>query len=443
MHPNSTPTTLLQPFYRHLTRPQRQNFLALVVAVQCARTLVLRQLALFLCLGISSASCYRHLQRVLAWEQEQTWKPLSQFWVRTVLRCFAPGRGRVPLLIDWTMHRDRCRSLWVMLPVGGRAVPLAFWLAANELGGPGSQRAFEDQALTELAAWLPPGRPVVLIGDRGFRGVDRIRFLRQLGWGFLLRVTGDTQAALPTGKKGRGRPRWAALRTQAPAVGGRWQHAHVRFGKTRPERVHLVAIRQPLLTPKRVLTPKGKKTDQLATETTWFLVTDLPLTLDAVQVYAWRMQIEQTFRDYKALFGMEQERTQQPTQRLVALLWALMVGMALDVQSPVLPQGTGDEPALAAAGAHPQVPPWPRWEPAPPVASSPERPQYPSESRTRAGLHQFVVQLFLGQLPFQAELQALYAKSQRLRDRPQVRDRRREQPALRHRITRNPSKIPA
>jgi len=150
MQGDSTPHPRLQPLFRTLTRPQRQNLLALVVAVQLARTLLLRQLALFLLLGITPARCYRRLQRVLSWEQEKTWKPLSRLWVRAVLRCFAPGRGRVPVLGDWTLHRDRCRSLWAMLPVGGRAVPLAFWLAGSELGGPGAQRKFEDRAFQEL-----------------------------------------------------------------------------------------------------------------------------------------------------------------------------------------------------------------------------------------------------------------------------------------------------
>jgi hypothetical protein len=43
MYLGATPTTLLQPFAQHRTRPQRQNFLTLIVAVQCARTLVFRQ----------------------------------------------------------------------------------------------------------------------------------------------------------------------------------------------------------------------------------------------------------------------------------------------------------------------------------------------------------------------------------------------------------------
>ena len=48
MQPQYTPDPLLEPLRRQLTKPQWQNLIALVLAVQLARTLVLRQLSLFL-----------------------------------------------------------------------------------------------------------------------------------------------------------------------------------------------------------------------------------------------------------------------------------------------------------------------------------------------------------------------------------------------------------
>jgi hypothetical protein len=209
---------LLAPLRRHLRKPQWQNLLALVVAIQLARTLVQRQLALYLLFAISSESCYRRLERMLAWDPA-VWAPLQQAWLRAVLAQFAPGSGRLTLLIDWTLHRDRCRSLWVMLPLGGRAVPLAFWLAPLETGGAGSQRALEDQALTDLRAWLPQRRRVLLIGDRGFRGRDRMQFLKRLGFQFILRVTGDTMVQI--------QGEWVRLQDVAPALGQRRQWAGV------------------------------------------------------------------------------------------------------------------------------------------------------------------------------------------------------------------------
>jgi hypothetical protein len=239
MQAQYTPDPLLEPLRRHLRRPQWQNLLALVLAVQFARTLIQRQLALFLLCSVFSPSCYRRLSRLLAWgalpeeapanaarptPRGPDFRQLQRLWVRAVVACFAPGRGTLILLLDWTLHRDRCRSLWVMLPVGGRAVPLAFWLAGTKVGGKGAQRQLEDEALTELAGWLGKRRRVVLVGDRGFRGADRMRFLKQLGWHFVLRVTGDTMVRLP------GQAEWVTLSQVPLPLGSRWQEAGVEYG---------------------------------------------------------------------------------------------------------------------------------------------------------------------------------------------------------------------
>ena len=365
-----TADPLLAPLRRYLTKSQWQNLVVLVVALQLARTLILRQAAVYMVCVISTASCYRRLERLLSTDAA-VFLPLQRAWVRLVLRLFAPGRGRVPLLMDWTWHRDRCRSLWVMLPVGGRAVPLAFFLAPVELGGKGAQRAFEDRALTQLRGWLPRRRRCILIGDRGFGSRDRLAFLHGLGFAVILRINGDTQIQLAG--------QWQALATLRPPVGGRRQWSQVPLGKLNAQRrvtVNVVAVRQPLLAPKRVLTNKGKPTGKTTDETTWFLMTDLPLSVDVVALYQLRMQIEESFRDFKALLGMERERTERPEERLRVLLWGLMIGTALD---------------LHLAGAGPAASGTPRRQgpadAAPPVGV----PGYRSESATREGLHQLVV----------------------------------------------------
>jgi hypothetical protein len=407
-----TTDPLLVPLRRHLTKPQWQNLVVLVVALQLARTLILRQAALYMVCVISTASCYRRLERLLS-TNATAFAPLQRAWVRLVLRLFAPGRGRVPLLLDWTWHRDRCRSLWVMLPVGGRAVPLAFFLAPVALGGKGAQRAFEDQALTQLRGWLPRRRRFILIGDRGFGSRDRLRFLQGLGFAVILRINGDAKIRVDG--------EWQALAALRPPVGGRKQWQQVSLGKLNAKerlRVNVVAVRQPLLAPKRVLTNKGKPTGKTTNETTWFLITDLPLSVDVVALYQLRMQIEESFRDYKALLGMEVERTERPAERLRLRLWGLMIGMALDLHlAGAGPAASGTPRRRGAADA------------APPVAI----PWYRSESATREGLHQLLVQLVLGPSLLGATLQTVAAKSVRLQQRPQVRDRRRETPAPRQR----------
>jgi DDE family transposase len=416
-----THPTLLRPVLRCLTRSQRQNLILLVVAIQFARTLIQRQLALYLVCVITSASCYRRLERILSWDAA-VWKAVARVWVRAVLSTFAPGTGPVILVIDWTLHRDRCRSLWVALPVGGRAVPLAFWLAPTTMGGEGAQRRIEDEALTELRKWLGSRRRIVLIGDRGFRGRGRMQFLKQRRYYFVLRITGDTQIQV--------RRRWVALRDVAPALGERREWQRVRYGKSaqgEPLRVHIVAVRQALLAPKVLRTNKGKQTDQIVEETTWFLATNLPPSVDTVALYRLRMQVEETFKDSKALLGLEQERTKEPAERLRSLMWALTISLALDLQQGgAVVQEPARLPRMGEEG-----------ERVPPAVL----PDYRAESATREGLHAWITAVVLGRSPLWAELQVIAAKSERMKARPQVAGRRRTTPALRRRTKREPTNI--
>lgn len=117
MHPSSTHDGLLAPLKKHLTRPQWQNLVLLVLAVPVARTLLQRRLALFFACAISSAGCYRRLGRVLSWAPAQVWEPLRPVWVRAVLACFAPGEGLVPVLIDWC----RCSLTGPAIAIAARA----------------------------------------------------------------------------------------------------------------------------------------------------------------------------------------------------------------------------------------------------------------------------------------------------------------------------------
>jgi Transposase DDE domain len=413
MHPHDSTDRLLAPLRRHLRQPQWENLLALVVAIQLARTLVQRQLSLYLLWSISSESCYRRLERMLSWGP-RVWEPLARAWIRAVLAVFAPGSGRLSLLIDWTLHRDRCKSLWIMLPLGGRAVPLAFWLAPPEMGGIGAQRTFEDQALTQLRGWLPARRRVLLIGDRGFRGRDRMHLLQRLRFQFILRVTGDTMIEW--------QGEWVRLREVAPALGERRQWAQVLFGKEKPHErltVNLIAVRQALPEPKLVRTNKGKKTQKTVEETIWFLATDLPLSTDAVALYQTRMQIEQSFRAKKGLLGLEREKTKQPWLRLQTLLWGLMLGYTLNLQLGGAAPAAPSRPPRTARPA----------DTAPPLG----KPDYRAQSATREGLHALVLTLVLGDTWLAAEFQAMAAKSARLRARPQVQRRRRTAPAPRRR----------
>jgi hypothetical protein len=119
-----------------LSKPRWHNLVLLVLALSLARTFTLWQLAVAVLLPVRLESCYQRLQRMLAWAPID-WQRLQLAWIHWVLRHFAQPGQPLLLLIDWTMHTDRCRSLWVQRDVGlGRGLPLAFWLSANRFGGP-------------------------------------------------------------------------------------------------------------------------------------------------------------------------------------------------------------------------------------------------------------------------------------------------------------------
>lgn len=409
---SSDPLLALRPV---LSKPPWHNLVLLVLALCIGRAFVLWQLAVAVLLPIRLESCYQRLKRLLRWRGVDV-AALKRAWVRWVLAHFSvPGQTPV-VLIDWTLHTDRCRSLWVQLVAGGgRSIPLAYWLAANRFGGRGGQRAFEDQALRQLKTWLPEGCPVILIGDRGFGGRDRMRFVAGLGWSFVFRVTGD--ARLPVRERVRGRRGWRwhvhyeRVDAQPPLPGQRWRKEAARYGRHRAVVVNVVAS--------CLAAAAGG-----GPAAVWYLATNLPADGDVVALYSLRMQVEQSFRDYKASLGMEREYTRQPAQRLEWLLLALLIAAGRQTwqgrRSLEQTRAAVAEPAAPAAAAGPAT--------GGGAAAGAGPPRYRNVSDLRRGWHETLTELVLGTAEVRAAVQEAAAKAQRMQQRPQVVTRRKALP---------------
>jgi hypothetical protein len=395
-----------------LSKPCWHNLILLVLALTLVRSCILWQVAVAVILPIRLESCYQRLKRLLACTGID-WHALQQAWIRWVLGPFAQPTQPLLLLIDWTLHTDRCRSLWVQLVAGGgRSIPLAFWLTANSFGGAGKQRAFEDAALRQLRDGLPEGWPVILIGDRGFGGRDRMRFVARLGWSFVFRITGDGRLRVRQRVRGRRGWRWRSfyVRVDAapPAAGQRWFKAEVRYGRHQAVTVNLAAA--------AIAGPTGKVA-------VWYLATNLPASVDVVALYALRMQIEQSFRDYKSSLGLEREYTRQPARRLQWLLFAVMV-----VAGRQTWQGRRSlqEPVAACIGRVPT-------EATPDAAAgesgaSGSARRYRVVSDFRRGWHEALTELVLSDAAVRQAVQEAAAKAQRMQQRPQVWQRRKPLP---------------
>jgi DDE family transposase len=209
----------------------------------------------------------------------------------------------IPLILDQTKASDRHQILTLSVRWGERALPLA-WRVEETEGAIGF--ATQQELLAVVASWLPAGQAVVLLADRFYGTAEMIRWCRDRGWDYRLRLKGNLVA------------RWGATRSTTGALalsGGHYFEA--------------VA-----LTGKRVTTNIGILRDPEHAEP-WIIAMSAKPGYLTTLGYAARWGIEAMFSDFKSRgFGLEQTHLRYPDRlaRLIlvmslALYWAVSTGM--------------------------------------------------------------------------------------------------------------------
>jgi Transposase DDE domain len=203
------------------------------------------------------------------------------------------------VIVDWT-------SVWpyqvlaALVPLEGRAVPVFEW-AVEQWAFPASQNAYEEQFIRSLRRSIPKSWKVVIMADRGFQRVDFLRCLQQQGFRFVVRVKGDAWVEA-SGYAG-------PLRDYPLSVGQCFKLSRCTYHKTK---------RYPLKLALNCVQIDGKVSS-------WLLATDLGMTArQIVALYRRRFWCEESFRDQKQEFHLEQVRVQQ-AGRLENLLLALSI----------------------------------------------------------------------------------------------------------------------
>ena len=157
-----------------------------------AGTVRVNHTAAALPLGVRLSSTERRLRRFLAnrfVSVATLWTPLLPALLRSwagqaVTLVFDP----TPLGRDWTV-------LWVGIVVHRRVLPLAWTLVPQQMSWPEKLAGLLPPLLHAIAAALPPGCQVTLLGDRGVAGPTLLDTARHLGWAVVLRLNvGPTQA---------------------------------------------------------------------------------------------------------------------------------------------------------------------------------------------------------------------------------------------------------
>jgi hypothetical protein len=203
--------------------------------------------------------------------------------------------------VDWTDRGDYM-LLKASLVYQHRALPLA-WRHVWKWRYEKSQNAVEEDLILTLAKLLGPGRPWVLVADRGFGRAELFRTLDEAGIRFVIRDADDVWVKT---EQYAGRL-WNLPRQRGRAV----IYRNITYHKTKRVKVHLVvAHAEPAPAP-------------------WFLVTNLDIEPRRVQqIYAKRFWIEEGIRDCKSGLSLKRLWLTTP-ERMDRMMIVVAIAMLL------------------------------------------------------------------------------------------------------------------
>jgi hypothetical protein len=260
-----------------------------------AETVRLHRVAAAVPLAVRVPSTERRLRRFLAnpaVTAATIWHPLLPHllprWAgQEVVLVFDP----TPYRADWTV-------LWVGIVVHRRVLPLSWHIVPQQASWPATLKTLLPALLDPIAAALPPGCTVTLLGDRGVAGPTLIDAAQERGWDVVVRlnvgppqahrlrlVTAETE---PPGEEGR---LWDWVET----VGAGWSGRVQVFKGAGWRTGYLTIHRRP-----------GMREG-------WTLFSTRPGGRARIREYARRSRVEATFGDGKRRgWGLEQSRVRDP-----------------------------------------------------------------------------------------------------------------------------------
>jgi hypothetical protein len=230
------------------------------------------------------------------------------------------------VLVDWSDCPNRkFLMLKAAVPVGGRA--LALYHEVHPLSDYKSARVHE-QFLRRLAQLIPPSTRVLVIADAGFQR-PWFEVVEQLGWHWIGRLAETTQVRV-------NEQPWQAVKA-LPAAGRAVDFGWCQVAKSEPYRARLCLIHRKCKQRKDRPSTRAHGHGSIAARcrkansAPWALVTSLPPELysaeQVVNFYAQRMQVEETFRDFKSPrfgYGLEYTRSNSPERLEILLLIATL-----------------------------------------------------------------------------------------------------------------------
>jgi hypothetical protein len=228
--------------------------------------------------ALNSKHAIKQVDRLVSNVGIDVWE-LFAFWVPFVVA----SRPHVVVALDWTEFDsdDQSTIALNMVTRHGRATPL-MWLTVKKSELKDQRNDHEDRLLQRLHETLPDGVGVTILADRGFGDTKLYAFLKELGFGYIIRFKENIAVTNQDG---------------VTKTAGAWVPPSGRA--TKLKNVMVTGAKFPI--PAVVVTKAAGMKD------TWCLACsdpDLSASL-VVTHYGKRFSIEENFRDTKDIrFGM-------------------------------------------------------------------------------------------------------------------------------------------
>ena len=246
------------------------------------------------------------------------------------------GANPMPIvLVDWADVREQLRlmTLRASISVQGRSVTLyERTFLFKDYNAPRSHNAF----LAELAQILPANCYPLIVTDAGYRNTW-FKQVEKHGWFWLGRVHGDVSF------QHQGKSRWQSNKTLYSAANSKAKfigsvqlarkaplHCYLHLYKAKPKG------RKDSRSSKAGRNHTAQKSYRTGSKEPWLLATNLPperfTPVKIVNLYAKRMQIEETFRDLKSSqygMGLRHSKSRCPRRFDVLLLIAMLAEIIL------------------------------------------------------------------------------------------------------------------
>jgi hypothetical protein len=276
-----------------LAESQLHNLIWFIIGLCCAGDVRLPKLATEIPYTLKCESLVQRLWRFLK-NTRVLPKTVYHVVAKQFLTCW---QGRQLHLIIDRMPLKHHSLFCIALSFRRRAIPLV-WEILPKKGATNFRQ--QSALIRECLLLIPETCDVILLGDREFRSIALMRFLKRHNWHFRLRLKKDTWVRINR--------RWIQLGNLPLEKGQRIYFTKVYVTKKRYGPVNLA-----------VYWKKGEKQP-------WYIATDEEACATTLLDFAKRMHIEEMFSDFQSRgFNMQKSKIKTP-ERMDRLM--LVVAMA-------------------------------------------------------------------------------------------------------------------